>query len=165
MFSLILLRPNSRLCLTGWVARYRERPLRKARRTYSLQVSACFLGQYTLWANWPHGSSAAPNVVDPAHGAGNEGHVPRVARAARIERTRPVVAEAACEVERTIVATARSGEEDRFIGVTRLRARHFITIYSILEGPSPSTLIKKLILLSMSRHSPTSTPISTSSVC
>ena len=63
-----------------------------------------------LRAHWPHGVSVVTVVVVPVHIAGIEVHVPRVARVVRIERTRPVVAVAACVVERTVVAVARCGE-------------------------------------------------------
>ena len=41
-----------------------------------------------------------------------EVEVPRVVRVVRVERTRPVVAVAACVVETTIVAVARSRQEE-----------------------------------------------------
>ena len=59
-----------------------------------------------LLANWTNTKPIVPIVVVPVHVAGIEVHVPRVVRVVRVERTRPVVAVAACVVERTVVAVA-----------------------------------------------------------
>lgn len=58
----------------------------------------------TLMANRSHTTPTVPIAADPAHAAGIEAHAPCAVRVVRIERTRPVVAAAACIDERTIFA-------------------------------------------------------------
>ena len=66
-----------------------------------------------LLAHWANAKPIVTVVVVPVHIAGIEVHVPRVVRGVRVERTRPIVAVAACIVERTVVAVARGGERKR----------------------------------------------------
>lgn len=71
--------------------------------------------------------SADAVVVVPAHAAGTEVHAVRAVRVVRKERTRPVVAAAACVAERTADAVARCGEENR----VAVSTCHFVTVYTV----------------------------------
>ena len=62
--------------------------------------------------NGPHRVTVVAVVVVHVGVARIEVEVPRVVRVVRVERTRPVVAVAACVVETAIVAVARSGQEE-----------------------------------------------------
>ena len=64
-----------------------------------------------LRAYWTHGLSIVTVVVVPIHVTRIEVQVVRVVRVVRVERTRPVVAVAACVVERTVVAVAGCGKQ------------------------------------------------------
>ena len=76
--------------------------------------------------------AAAGASAVPVYEAGTEDRAPRAARIARAERTRPVVAAAACVVERTVVAVARSGEENT---IAVQLARYLETPNTILGSP------------------------------
>ena len=84
-----------------------------------------------LLAHWANAKPIATVVVAPEHTAGIEVHVPRVVRGVRVERTRPIVAVAACIVERTDVAGARGGEEDT---IAVALAGYLISLHSILSS-------------------------------
>ena len=79
----------------------------------------------------------AAGIGPVVHDTRIEVHVPRIVRAVRVERTRPVEAAAAWVVERTATAEARCGKEDT---ITVRLARYLITVYIILCGPCPSTV-------------------------
>ena len=85
-----------------------------------------------LRADWAHGLPGVAVVADPIHVAGTDVHAPRAVRVVRAERTQPVSAGAACEVERTVDAGARSGEENTI--AVRL-ARYLVTHYTVLGSP------------------------------
>ena len=116
-----------------------------------------------LRADWPHGQSVvAVAEVIPAPVIRIEVHAPRVVRVVvRIERTRPIVAVAACARERTVVAVTRSREEDT---IAVAFAGYLVAIHTILSCPCPSTLLEKFGHFCIGWHAPCTTPINMSSI-
>ncbi len=103
--------------------------------------------------------AAAPDVIDRT-----EVQSTRVVRVARIERRTPIEAVRASIVER-IVAIARSGQEN----AVAVRTGNFITSNVVPSriftcNPLPSTFSSQFILFCFCRHTPISTPISTSGI-
>ena len=90
-----------------------------------------------LLANRSHRSPVVTGVVVPVHAAQIEVQVIGVVAAARVKRTRPIVAVVACIVEIAIVAIARRRKK---YGVTVLFTCYFISCYSVLSGPRPSAI-------------------------
>jgi len=90
-----------------------------------------------------------------------ENQAARAARVARVERTRPVVAERLCVGQTTIVAIAGSWQEN----TTTIRLTgHLITIHTFLRSPSPIALFSQLGQFIYSGHAPTAAPIDTGSI-
>ena len=92
--------------------------------------------------------------------AGIEEQVPREARIALAERSRPVDTVGACVAEATIVATAGSGEEDR----VTVRTGYLVTICAVLGGPCPGALGLEFAHLCFAWHAPILTHINVSSI-
>ena len=114
-----------------------------------------------LRAHWTDTEPIVPMDVVPIHETRIEAQDVRVERVVRVERTRPVVAVAACVVERTGDAAARCGEENT---IAIALAGHFVTIHSILSSPGPSAIIDEFLLFFCGRHTPTATPIGSSDI-
>ena len=108
-----------------------------------------------------HGSDRPPIVaVAVVHEviARIEVEVPRVARAARVERTRPVVAVAACEVETAIVAGARSGQEE----IAAVACGEESSVHPVLLRPGYGRVVVELLPFFLRGQAP---PISTVGSC
>ena len=94
------------------------------------------ISSLSLLTNRAHGLPIAAIKCVPVHTIGIEVHAARVVRTARAERTRPVPAFAACEVEVAIETNTRGGEENTIA----VRTCHNVTIHTVLSSPCPSTL-------------------------
>ena len=115
--------------------------------------------QRLVLENGPHRKAeAAVEVVHP--GVRIEVEVPRVVRVARVERTRPVVAERASVVELTVTTVARSGQEETVAVVSREE----LTVHAVLLRPSDGRVVVELLELFLGGHTPANAPIGCGSI-
>ena len=84
-----------------------------------------------------------------------EVEVPRAVRVARVERTRPIVAVAACAVEIAIEAVASGGQEE----TVAIRSGEESSAHAVLGRPSGGRVVVELQPFLHGRHAPVWSPI------
>ena len=105
--------------------------------------------------NWTH--SVTEVAVADVHVviARIEVEVPCVVRVVRVERTRPVVAVAACEVEAAIVAVASGGQEE----TVAVRGGEEPSVHAVLGCPCDGRVVAKFLPFLLGGHTPIAAPI------
>ena len=87
-----------------------------------------------------------------------EAEAPRAERAARVERTRPVEADAAVEI--AIFVEASGGQEE----TVAIRSGEESSVHTVLGRPSDGRIVVKLLPFLLGGHTPTAAPIGCGSV-
>lgn len=105
-------------------------------------------------------STAAAVVAAHAVVARNEAEVPRAVRVARVERTRPVVADVACVVELTAPAVAGSGQEE----TVAVGGREESSVHAVSCRPYIGGVMVQLLPLHSRGHAPAAAPVGCGSI-
>ena len=110
--------------------------------------------------HWPHRFPRDAAAVAHAVTARTEAEYPREVRAVRVERTWPVVADAACTVEAATVAVASGGQEET-VAVTGCEQS---AVHAVLGRPCYGRVVVEFLELLLGRHTPATAPVGRSRV-
>ena len=105
--------------------------------------------------HWSDRLAVAAVVVDHEVVARAEVEAPRVVRVAGVERTRPVVAVAACAAEEAIDTGAGSGQEE----TVAVGSGEESSIHTVLLCPGDGRVVVELLKLFLGGHAPVSAPV------